>query len=72
MLYLFGPCKTSDAGNKYVLTMTDAFTKYAEIVAVPNKEAVTVAEAIFTKWIVGTDVRQSLTQIWAKSSSTRS
>jgi hypothetical protein len=48
---LFGPCKTSDAGNKYVLTMTDAFTKYAEIVAIPNKEAVTVADAIFTKWI---------------------
>ena len=45
---LFGPCKTSDAGNKYVLTMTDAFTKYAEIVAIPNKEAVTVADAIFT------------------------
>ena len=43
--------KTSDAGNKYVLTMTDAFTKYAEIVAIPNKEAVTVADAIFTKWI---------------------
>ena len=48
---LFGPCKTSDTGNKYVLTMTDAFTKYAEIVAIPNKEAVTVAYAIFTKWI---------------------
>ena len=48
---LFGPCKTSDAGNKYVLTMTDAFTKYAEIVAIPYKEAVTVADAIFTKWI---------------------
>ena len=31
--------------------MTDAFTKYAEIVAIPNKEAVTVADAIFTKWI---------------------
>ena len=48
---LFGPCKTSDAGNKYVLTMTDAFTKYAEIMAITNKEAITVADAIFTKWI---------------------
>ena len=49
---LIGPCKkTSDAGNKYVLTMTDVFTKYAEIVAIPNKEAITVADAIFTKWI---------------------
>jgi hypothetical protein len=24
---VFGPCKTSDMGNKYVLTITDAFTK---------------------------------------------
>ena len=31
--------------------MTDAFTKYAEIVAIPNKEAVTVGDEIFTKWI---------------------
>ena len=37
--------------NKYVLTMTDAFIKYAEIVAIPNKEATMVADAIFAKWI---------------------
>jgi hypothetical protein len=48
---LFGPCKTSDMGNKYILTITDAFTKYSEIVAIPNKEAETVADAVFTKWI---------------------
>ena len=39
---LFGPCVTSDMGKKYVLTITDAFTKYAEVVAIPNKEAETV------------------------------
>jgi hypothetical protein len=44
---LFGPCKTSDMGNKYVLTITDAFMKYAEICAIPNKEAETVANMIF-------------------------
>jgi hypothetical protein len=48
---LFGPCKTSDMGNKYIQTITDAFTKYSEIVAIPNKEAETVADAVFTKWI---------------------
>ena len=48
---LFGPCKTLDAGDKYVLAMTDAFTKYAEIVAIPNKQDTTVADAIFPKWI---------------------
>ena len=50
-LDLFGPCKTSDMGNKYILTMTDAFTKYAEVVAIPNKEATTVSTEIFNKWI---------------------
>jgi hypothetical protein len=46
---LFGPCKTSDMGHKYILTITDALTKYSEIVAIPNKEAETVADAVFTK-----------------------
>jgi hypothetical protein len=41
---LFGPCKTSNMGNRYVLRMTDKFTKYAEVFAIPNKEGDTVAE----------------------------
>ena len=45
---LIGPCKTSGAGNKYVLTIKFALTKYGEKVAITNKEAVTVADAIFT------------------------
>jgi hypothetical protein len=32
-------------------TNTDAFTKYAEIWAIPNKEAKTVADMVFAKWI---------------------
>ncbi len=48
---LFGPLKTSDKGKKFILCITDAFTKYVELVALPNKEAATVAEAIFDKWI---------------------
>ena len=31
--------------------MTDAFTKYFELVAMPSKEASVVTEAIFKKWI---------------------
>jgi transposase InsO family protein len=31
--------------------MTDAFTKYVELVAIPDKEAFTVATAIFHRWI---------------------
>ena len=41
---LFGPLKT-ETGKKFVLCMTDAFSKYVEIVANKNKEAETVAEA---------------------------
>ncbi|MGV1013323.1 MAG: DDE-type integrase/transposase/recombinase, partial [Flavobacterium sp.] len=48
---LMGPLRTSTQGKKYVLCMTDAFTKYAEITAVDNKEANTVARALFEKWI---------------------
>ena len=48
---LIGPCKTSDAGNKYVLTIKFALTKYGEKVAITKKEAITMADAIFTKWI---------------------
>ena len=48
---LFGPLKTSDSGKKFILVMTDAFSKYAEVAAVPNKEATTVGQAIFNRWI---------------------
>jgi hypothetical protein len=47
---LFGPLKTSDSGKKLILCMTDALTKYVELVPLPNKEADTVANAIFDKW----------------------
>jgi len=48
---LFGPLKTSDSGKKFILCMTDALTKYIELVPLQSKEATTVAEAIFAKWI---------------------
>jgi hypothetical protein len=47
---LFGPCKTSDMRNKYILTITDALTKYAEICALSAIEkAKTMADMVFTK-----------------------
>ena len=48
---LFGPLRASDLGKKYVLCITDAFHKYSEILALPNKEAATVSNAIFNRWI---------------------
>ena len=48
---LFGPLKVVNGGKKYLLTITDSFTKYCELVVLPNKEAATVASALVNKWI---------------------
>jgi len=48
---LFGPLKTSQKGKKFILVMTDAFTRYVELVAIENKETETVANHIFVHWI---------------------
>ena len=48
---LFGPLRTSSSGKKFILVITDAFTRYVELVAIDNKEAEVVAEAIFNNWI---------------------
>ncbi len=45
---LFGPLKTTNSGKKFILCITDAFTKYVELVPLPNKEANTVSDAIFS------------------------
>jgi hypothetical protein len=48
---LFGPLKTSSQGNKMILCITDAFTKYAEVIAIPDKHAETVANELMIHWI---------------------
>jgi hypothetical protein len=48
---LFGALTASEKNKKYILCMTDAFSKYMELVAIPNKEADSVADAIFAHWI---------------------
>jgi len=47
---LFGPLRASDRNKKFILCLTDAYTKYVELVALDNKEAATVSTAIFDKW----------------------
>ena len=47
---LFGPLRVSGNSKKFILCITDAFTKYVELVALENKEAATVSEAIFSRW----------------------
>ena len=48
---LFGPFKTKEGESKYVLGMTDAFTKILRIKALNSKTASVVALAIWTDWI---------------------
>ncbi len=48
---VFTPGAVSAAGHKYVLVITDAFSKLAELVPLKNKEADMVARAIVDTWI---------------------
>jgi hypothetical protein len=41
---------TADSNKKFVLCIMDAFTKYAGVTAIANKEAGTVAGAIYRVW----------------------
>ena len=48
---LFGPLKTTN-GKKYILTATDAFTKYCDAWPIDNKQADTVAKVLFEKYFL--------------------
>ncbi len=43
---IVGPLKTTRSGNKYILSVIDYYTKYAEAAALPNQEAETVVRAL--------------------------
>jgi pyrroline-5-carboxylate reductase len=58
---LFGPMLGADQKHAYILCITDAFTKYAVVMSIPNEEAETVARAIFGKLVL---------LIWHSSTST--
>jgi len=47
---LFGPMITVDSNKKFVLCITDAFTKYAVVTAIASKDAEMVADAIYKDW----------------------
>jgi transposase InsO family protein len=56
----FGPLKNAVGDKRHVIVMTDAFTKYSVVKSVPNKEAETIAAAIFDDWICKFSVMQTL------------
>ena len=41
----------SITSNKYILVMSDAFTKWIELIPLPNKSAEEVAKAVYENWI---------------------
>jgi IS30 family transposase len=41
---------TADSNRKFVLCITDAFTKYAVVMAIANKDAEMVEDAIYKEW----------------------
>ena len=58
---LFGPLRCRSAsGKKYILVITDAFSKYTELSAIPDKSANTVARSFFECWICRHGVPRSI------------
>ncbi|CAF1410576.1 unnamed protein product, partial [Rotaria magnacalcarata] len=46
-----GPFKRTPRGNKYVLCITDYFTRWVIAIALPDCSAQTTAQAIFNEYI---------------------
>ena len=49
---LLGPLRNTHSDNTWVLTISDAFTRWCVLVPLPNKQASSVASAIMTHWIL--------------------
>jgi len=47
---LFGPMITANSNKKFVLCITDAFTKYVVVTAINSKDVERVADAIYRDW----------------------
>lgn len=48
---ILGPFPVSEKGNKYILVVTDHFSKWVEIFAIPDQTAVTCAEVLLNEVI---------------------
>ena len=48
---ILGPLPVTNRGNKFIMVVSDYFTRWAEAYALPNQEASTVARALLEGWI---------------------
>ena len=48
---LIGPLPTSPNGNKYILTMVDAYSKLVELIPIKDKTAESAADGIIKGWV---------------------
>ena len=48
---ILGPLPLTPRGNKFVLVVTDYFTKWTESYAIPNQEATIVAEKLVSEFV---------------------
>jgi hypothetical protein len=65
---MFGPLKIMPSGKNFILCITDACSKYSEIVAIPDISALTVASALFLRWLYRHGLRWNLSQTTVKNS----
>ena len=49
---MVGPLPCTDKGNKYIIVVTDYFTKWPEACATPTKEAIHVANFLFDLFLL--------------------
>ena len=57
---LMGPFPATPRGNKYIVCCIEAFTKWPEAAAIPNKEAITVADFFLTNIVSRHGVPQTV------------
>ena len=57
---ILGPLPLTPPGNRYVLVVTDYFTKWTESYAIPNQEAATVAENLVSEFVCRSGVPHEL------------
>ncbi len=63
---------TADIYKKIVLCIMDAFTKYAVVTAIANKEAETMADAVYRDWFTKFRIPAQIQPTGARSLSTSS